>query len=185
VLTGEYRQEASDVRLALERGDYNCLSALVIYWQLSREANLDLQIWSRPGHVYLVNAANGERIEPASPNWFQQGAETADVPMDAASRQITSTQLLGKFYYNRGVIALRQGQYAEGLRLVRTSLALDPHDREAHANLLAGLNNWAAALYRQSRYAEARELIEQGLAIEPRFAPLVANERLVGHQARP
>src|SRR5262245_61004994 len=45
LLMGEYKTEASDVRLALSRGDFNCLSSLAIYFDLCRVSGLDVQIW--------------------------------------------------------------------------------------------------------------------------------------------
>ena len=96
-----------------------------------------------------------------------------------AARRITPQQLLGKFYYNRGVQLLAHEEYAAGLELVRTALRLDPQDHDARENLLAGLNNWAAQHLRARRYGEAAGLIRQGLAIEPAYGPLVANQRLL------
>ena len=182
VLVGDYQRDASDVRVAIRSGNYNCLSAVALFWHLSQEAELDVRIVSQPGHVYLVNAASGERIEPASPNWTPDWNEKRYSRSPCTPRRITPIQLLGKFYYNRGVLLLQQGGYAEGLALIKTSLALDPDDREAQGNLVAGLNNWAVALGREKRFAEARELIEQGLVVDRNFQPLVANLRYVQHQ---
>src|ERR1044072_2105182 len=44
-LTGGYQHDASDVRRTLARGEYNCLTALVIYVDLCRAAGLDIEIW--------------------------------------------------------------------------------------------------------------------------------------------
>jgi tetratricopeptide (TPR) repeat protein len=96
-----------------------------------------------------------------------------------AARQISPVELLGKFYYNRGVQRLEEHQYAEGLALLRIALQLDPADLDARENLVAGLNNWAAQQCRAGSYGRAAELIEQGLALDAAFAPLVANQRLV------
>ncbi|HEX5105281.1 MAG TPA: hypothetical protein VFV87_15785 [Pirellulaceae bacterium] len=171
ILQGTYRQDASDLRLALRGEAFNCLSALALYCEFGREAGLDLEIWSQPGHVYLVERASGARNDPAS----HQSAARAE----SAARQLTPVQLVGKFYYNCGVLALKAGRYEEGVSLVRRSLQLDPLDGEAQKNLLAGLNNWAVDLCRHQRYAAARELIEAGLAIDAGFEPLVANARYV------
>jgi tetratricopeptide (TPR) repeat protein len=176
VLTGNYQSAAFDLRQTLRLGDYNCLSALAIYYDLARDAGIELQIWSRPGHVHLVCEVTGERIEPGDADW--QGERTGRLTPPA--RLITSRELVGKFYYNRGLVLLQQGRHAEGLELIRTSLRLDPHDPEARSNLLAGLNNWAVTLVQQDRVAEARLLIGQGLRIDAGYAPLVANARLLG-----
>jgi len=176
LLTGEYRLVASDLRVTLSAGDYNCLSSLVLCWDLCRASDLDLEIWLVRGHVFLrANTETGSTVvEPGSPQWTSQSAVRR-----TTARQITPVELLGKFYYNRGVELLRDRQYAEGIELLKTSLALDPADDDARANLVAGLNNWAVEHCRAARYDAAAALIGQGLSLDPDFAPLVANEQLV------
>jgi len=179
VLIGNYRADASDLRPAIRGGDFNCLSAAALYWDLATEAGIDLEIWSRPGHVYLVEPGSGIVIEPGSKSWGTVPPVNDSLGRPNAARQITPLQLVGKFYYNRGLTLLQQARHAEGLDCIRASLQLDPGDREARGNLLAGLNNWAVTLCGQERFSEARLLIEQGLAIDAAYGPLVANARYV------
>ena len=174
LLIGSYQPAASDLRLALGRGDYNCLSAAALGFDLCRAAGIELEIWSRPGHVWL-QTAEGTAIEPAS---LPTSTPSLALRVGVA-RQISPQELLGRFYYNRGVQLLARGQYAEGLALMRKALELDPRDADARENLLAGINNWAAEHLRAKRYREAARLIRQGLAIEPAYGPLVANQRLL------
>jgi tetratricopeptide (TPR) repeat protein len=166
ILTGSYQADTFDLRQTIRTGNYNCLSAAAIHWERSRRAGVELQIWSRPGHVWLVNP-------------------TTSIAHDSAARQITPLALVGKFYYNRGLVLLQAGRHAEGLACMRNALRLDPADREARGNLLAGLNNWAAALCREQRFGEARLLIDQGLAIDAGYAPLVAHARYLRAQRSP
>ena len=182
VLVGDYRSNASDLESAIRGGDFNCLSAAALYWDLAAQVGIPLQIWSRPGHVCLLEPESGLVIEPGSRSWGSRSPASVSRQNVSASRQITPLQLVGKFYYNRGLLLLQQGRHAEGLACIRASLRLDPGDREARGNLLAGLNNWAVTLCGQDRFAEAGLLIEQGLAIDAAYAPLVANARYV--QAR-
>jgi len=176
ILTGKYQTTASDLRLALGEGDFNCLSALAIYFDLCQSAGLDVEIWMTRGHVYLCASQDGETvmIEPGSPHW-----NARQLPSSARARQLSPAALLAKFYYNRGIGLLEDHQFAAGLDLLKTSLALDPEDGDARANLVAGLNNWAVDHCRAQRYRDAAPLIQQGLLLDPCFAPLVANERLV------
>ena len=173
-LVGRYVASASDLRTTLARGDYNCLTALVIHWDLSCRCGLSLEMGTQPGHVQLL-LAEGIAIEPGT----RQALGLRRGSIGTESRRLTVPELLGKFYYNRGIEKLRAGEYAAGLALLETSLQLDPADRDARENLAAGLNNWAVEHCRRERYDLAAPLIAQGLAIEPAFAPLVANERLV------
>lgn len=185
ILVGEYRKEASDLTLAISRGDYNCLSATAMYWDLAREAGWELEIWSLPGHVFLRCPQQDVTINPAAQDWTAAIAAARDVSSATVARKLTPQQLVGKFYYNRGLLALERRDYVEGIQCLRQSLALDPQDKEARVNLLAGLNNWAVELCRQERYASAHALLCQGLAINPDFAPLVSNERSVREKLTP
>jgi hypothetical protein len=99
--------------------------------------------------------------------------------MSTARRLLTPLELLGKFYYNRGVAQLSRQEFAEGLALVTYSIRLDPQDRDARMNFVAGINNWAAAHCAAGPYQRAVSLIDVGLRIDPHFAPLLANQQLV------
>jgi hypothetical protein len=183
VLVGRYDATASDLRQTLARGDYNCLSAVAIFYDMCQAAEIELEIWAAPGHVYL-RSGEGETIEPGIRELgvTEQGdiIERLTPPARLAdARRITPVELLGRFYYNRGVLALRASEFSTGTALLRTSLRLDPRDADARENLLAGINNWAVAEIGAKRYGRAAELIADGLAIDKTYSPLVANERLV------
>ena len=115
-----------------------------------------------------------QAFEPSTTEWLARSL--ANLP---GARTLSPVELVGKFYYNRGVEQLRATNYEAGLSLLRTSLALDADDNDARANLVAGLNNWAVEQAKAGRLSEAVSLIEQGLALDPKFAPLIANEQFV------
>jgi len=191
LLIGRYRSTASDLRLLLGQGDYNCLSAAVVFADLCREAGIELEFCLQPGHLYVRTPAGGgqhagQRIEPASPRWQPSlgqhgGLERgpSSVELDGVARRLSTGELLAKLYYNRGLVRLAEHDYPAGLALLRISQVLDPADRDARQNLVAGLNNWAARCCRQRQYQEAARLIQQGLLVEPGYLPLRANERLI------
>ncbi|MEX2172891.1 MAG: hypothetical protein WD872_00930 [Pirellulaceae bacterium] len=178
ILVGRYDPRASDLGRTLRDGDFNCLTALVLYYEFCRRADVPLEIWSRPGHVYCRLPKSSQRIEPTLRNWLtatQLQATTETRP----ARRITPVELVGRCYYNRGVELLQRRQFAQGLALLEIARRLDPADTDARANLLAGLNNWALALSARGEHSAADRLIARGLAIDPRFPPLVANARLL------
>src|SRR5439155_9293563 len=156
LLTGRYDATASDLRLTIAKGDFNCLSSLAIYLDLCQACELPVQVWLARGHVFLraADETGTMDIEPGTPQW-NDGATIRR----SGLRQITLVELLGKFYYNRGVELLKEQQFAEGNELLRISLDLDPMDRDARANLVAGLNNWAVDYLRTGRYDAAADLI--------------------------
>lgn len=176
VLVGAYDREASDLRLAIAEGNYNCLSSAALMYALACASDLPVEIRLERGHVNLQYAEPGQSpvvIEPESAGAAR--TEAATTPC----RLLTRVELLGKFYYNRGVQRLTRHEFAEGLELVAYSLRLDGRDHNARENFVAGLNNWAAAHCAAGEYRRAAALIDVGLRLAPEFAPLLANEQLV------
>jgi len=181
VLTGRYDKQATDLRRVIATGDFNCLSATVLFGAVCERANISVEYWSQPGHVYCRLSERGQRIEPASRQW---GSAPQSLQASAPARRITPVQLVGKFYYNRGVEQLQRREFEAGIASLRRASQLDPLDADAPANLLAGLNNWALALVEQDQPVAAAALIGRGLAIDPGFAPLVANRRYLAERVR-
>jgi tetratricopeptide (TPR) repeat protein len=176
ILCGRYDRAASDLRRPLTSGDYNCLSAAALYLDLCQACGIETTIRLSRGHVSLVVSAEGRDmiVEPGSPLWQPRRANSPD-----ECRSISEVELLAKFYYNRGVEALKAGQFQSGIQLLETSLAIDPDDNDAHANLAAGLNNWAVTHCRAGQYEEAAAIVLRGRAVDPAFGPLLANEAFI------
>ena len=176
VLCGMYDPLVNDLRLTFARGDFNCLTSLAISLDLSQAGDLPIEIYLEGGHV-RAGANIEDRIvvvEPGTPQW-----QIRPDAMQPAGRRISPIELLGKFYYNRGVEQLKEERFAEGIELLQRSLEFDPDDANARANLAAGFNNWAVEQLRADRSGEAAALIKEGLRIDPSFAPLLANQQLV------
>jgi tetratricopeptide (TPR) repeat protein len=198
ILQGPYVRTASDLRLAIEHGSYNCLTSVALFFDLGQAAGMTMEIWTRPGHAYLkLRTARGPvpwepGVPPVKGVLVARPApdETSDAPgslppdgrktpLLPPSRRLTPRQFLGRFYYNRAVEQLQAGQYPAALGLLSMSLTLDPTDADARQNYLAGLNNWAVASWRRGEVGFAVQLIQQGLKLEPTYGPLQANQRLL------
>src|SRR5439155_24762445 len=100
LLTGRYDATASDLRLTIAKGDFNCLSSLAIYLDLCQACELPVEIWLAQGHVFL-RAASDAGATDIEPGTMQRNRRTT--LRRHGLRQITPVELLGKFYYNRGV----------------------------------------------------------------------------------
>jgi hypothetical protein len=175
VLTGVYQRDASDIRQTLAAGHYNCLSSAALLFALSEAAGLDAQIRLQHGHVNL------QAVQPTGAVVIEPGAAIATQPVPAAApaRLLSQSQLLAKFFYNRGIELLERQHFADGLTLLASSIRLDPRDSDARTNFIAGVNNWAAACCAAGHYDQAATLITVGLRLAPDFAPLIANQQLV------
>lgn len=190
ILTGKYKAECTEVQRTLESGDYNCVTATILYLELCRRHGLEGTAIAVPGHVYC--RWQGDDVQTTCKEWFdvREGRATSAVAnaiakqlaaQTAKPRELTNVQLLGKVYYNRGVSRLEQHDYAAAIALLKTSLQLDPNDEPARNNLLAAHNNWALQLCDQGDYTAAAAKLADGRAIDSQYVPLQTNDLYI-HQ---
>jgi hypothetical protein len=184
VLTGGYREDASNVAATLRGGPYNCLSAAILFIDLAREAGFDAQAVQAPGHVYCQVRApadapreDWQNIELTAPDHFQRSRATHGPQRDDTHRVLSAVELVGLVYFNRGIEALARRQFAAAAAANLTALTLDPASRTAADNLLATMNNWALALAREGNPAEALRIVKTARQIAPDHAHLWTNER--------
>ncbi len=186
ILTGDYCATCSDVGVTLETGDFNCLTATILFISAARQHGLGVAALATEGHVFCEAGGDSpRRIETTCARWFELddshtgGACSSHAhPRPAANsfaRPLTDVQLIAKVYYNRGVAHFRASQFEQGLALTRISLQLDPDDNIARGNILAGLNNWALDLCRRGEHARAVELIEEVRRLDANYPTLEEN----------
>jgi tetratricopeptide (TPR) repeat protein len=188
VLTGSYRVSCNALQETLACGDFNCLTATLLYQCLADQADLTLATMSTPTHVWVRLDATDTDIEPTCPNWFaadethRRDIRAARISSDRrpsgalAAQPLTTLQLLAKIYYNRACASLERQQFEAAVAALDSSRKLDPHDPTARENLLAALNNWALAECDAGRCEPALRLIRDGRRLAENYAPLAANE---------
>ncbi len=197
ILHGGYRIDCTDLRVALDEGRFNCVSASVLFQCLAERCGLTVSGLEMPGHAMSrVHLSDGPLdIETTCAAWFRlmddpkrQAQSVRDTlgtaPADpgAAAREISSVGLVAMVYYNRGVDLLAEGRYAEAALANSRALFLDPGNETARGNLLATVNNWAIALGQSGRFDEAIAMLEAGLALDPHYGPFRLNYAHVQHQ---
>jgi hypothetical protein len=189
ILAGKFHPSATLLQDTLATGNYNCVTATILYHDLCARCDVPAEIVAQSGHVHSrLPGPPSEEIETTRRDWFTREAEPppAAAKIKSASitvcRVISPTQLLGRVYYNRALAALERQQFAPAIDLLHLSLALDAHDRDARENLLAGFNNWALALSEAGDHAAAAEKITAGLAFDGNYQPLRVNELHVHQQ---
>lgn len=198
ILTGGYQLDCTDLRLALDQGRFNCVSASVLFNCLAENFGLSAAGLEIPGHAMsrLVLAEETLDVETTCPEWFRLideprrqavmvektlGAETAGRSPGPA-RVVSPVELVATIYYNRGVDFLSQERFAEAISANAKALRLDRASETARGNLLATLNNWAIALAAEERYVEAAQRLDRGFALDPTYATFQANYVHVHHQ---
>ncbi len=195
ILTGEYQLNATLLDNTLDSGDYNCLSSAILFRSLAAQHGLEVEIMEIPGHVFCRMKDDRDCvIETTCPNWFevmhdQDAKSAAQQHLPAEARQHASpptplrhAQILARIYYNRGVSALADENYAEALAHTRRCLQIDPSYTLARQNELAGLNNWALLLCREESFAGAVEKLAELRRCDETFPQLAANELYIYQQ---
>lgn len=182
ILRGQFRPTATLVQETLATGDFNCVTATILFHDLCARCGVSAEIVAQSGHVCSrLGHPHPTEVETTRSDWFTRPATEAK-PAEAARRVITPTALLGRIYYNRALAALEQREFAAAIQLLENALALDPLDRDAQENLLAGLNNWALALCEAGDHAGAAERVAMGLKLNAEYPPLRSNELHVHQQ---
>jgi len=189
ILAGKFLPSATLLQTTLVSGDFNCVTATVLYYDLCMQAGVPVEILAQSGHVNCRLLSGGhEEVETTRRDWFAKLAaeqfESVVVakPRVEDRRAISPVQLLGRIYYNRALAALEQRDFAAAVNLLQVSIMLDEQDRDARENLLAGLNNWALSLCAAGEFSTAAEKIATGLKLDSKYQPLRTNELHVHQQ---
>jgi tetratricopeptide (TPR) repeat protein len=181
VLTGGYRLESTDLRDALDRGRFNCVSASVLFRCLAAEFGLAACGLEVPGHVMVrLRLADGPfDVETTCARWFHLVGEEA--PRDAKMggprrrREVSDIELTAMIYYNRGIDLLAEKRFPQAAAANAKALRLAPSNAVARGNFLATLNNWAIDLGSSDHETEAAALLRQGMAIDPHYETFTVN----------
>jgi tetratricopeptide (TPR) repeat protein len=173
LLTGTYQITASSPAETLRSGDYNCLSATILFQAVCQRLALPAQAMGTTGHVYSrVGTELPIDVETTLPEWRQSTMRQQSV----TARELTDVQLLAKVYYNRGVRLLQERDYREALQSAWHSCQLDPADTVARRNLLASINNWALELCEENEYQAASSLLSHGRQLDASYRPFDTND---------
>lgn len=180
-LTGKYDADCSSLVRTLDSGDYNCVTATILYQRVAEFCGESPQALATSSHVLtrLAGPTGDWFVETTCPSWTPVTlddcpAKTREAAL--AGRELSAEELLGKVFYNQGVASLRGREFSAAADSLRAAIRLDPLDQAARENLLATLNNWALAECDAGRYENATRRLCEGLAIDPRYGPLQAND---------
>ena len=189
ILRGQYQTSCNQLGRTIDQGNFNCLSATILYNCLGAEFGLPLVAVETSGHVLsrlledrpfdlettypawfeLVN--NPERRAAVHPQLYGDGCRWPDT-----LRRTTAVQLVARIYYNQGVELFHQQQFTAAVAATRASLRLDRGHKPAQGNLLAGLNNAALARCDHGKFEQAARLLDEVRRIDPHYPPLAAND---------
>ena len=197
LLTGEYNIENTNPADSFETGNYNCVSATVLFNSLAKRVGLDVCGLEMSGHV-LSRAKYGTRVadlETTCPGWFSQknNREVQKVAkpeidnteyrtnelvqISRKTREITDVQLVAAIYYNQGYDHWQANRLPESTVATAKALLLDPENENAWGNLVGAVNNIALGFsMEQKRHDIAAGLLDQIELMDPGFKDLKSNQ---------
>lgn len=168
-LYGQYQPELYDVGQTLENGDFNCLTATILFYSLCQAQAIQVQVVWEPSHVQCwvpTSESTGILVETtASAATHAVGPQMPSSQL--ADRRLSISQLVAKVFYNRGVCELRRQNFRHALATTWVSSMLDPGDEPARNNHRACLNNWAFAASQRNDLVLARRLLEARQSFAP------------------
>ena len=180
-LHGEYRADLFDVGQTIKTGEFNCLTATVLFHSICKANSIDVRVLWEPSHVQCwapMSGSTGYVVET-----------TASSPTNAVSpltniskikgRPLSPTEFVGKIFYNRGVRALNNDQYPTALISTWACCVLDDADRPAQSNLRACINNWALFSAQQENVAMVQRLFDVGMKLDPKYEPFSRNRAIL------
>lgn len=173
LLTGNYVANCADLAITFETGDYNCITATILYVALVSEIGLTPEAQHAPGHVWVQLRELPQPVETTCRTWFSLPGSEHQPRVGSA---LTPAALVGKLYFNRGLQSLDQHNYAAATAAFQRSTQLDPTDTAAKQNWLAALNNGALAFCEQRDFTTAETYLAQASQIDPEYPPLQANQ---------
>lgn len=180
LLTGDYDEDQNALSKALLEGNYNCVSATILFQILTDRAGLPTVAMQTRGHVWCRLLSRPELdIETTCPTWFllephDQGQSPAIQAANEA-RTLSTRGLAAKIPYNKASQAATQGDYPGAIEYLNFALSLDPQDRAAMRNRSAILNNWAVACITQKDCQTALDILKRMESQTPHDPDLEVN----------
>ena len=182
-----YQAHATTLLDVLDAGQFNCVSATVLYLIAAKEAGLDARAVLLPSHARAAVVVDGKHVvvETTSRAGFDASAETArevqqrlrpvregdaiELYNDERGTEVDDVALLGVVYTNLSVAAKERGDLDAAQALdARAELFVAPSARpllrQVRASMLGGL---AIERLNQGRTAEAVDLALEAAQVAP------------------
>ena len=180
LLSADYVPTADSLAHLMQTGEYNCLSASLMFLALCQHHHVDAQLVTMPGHVRVhLDAFPNVDIETTCPRWRDA---VVPIPTDGW-RRLTTMEVIAKVYYNRATRAIERRDWGAAVGFADLACLLDPADRSAADNRITALNEWALANWQLGDGARAERLLEKGLVLDPDNEVIRSNHVLIRQHA--
>jgi hypothetical protein len=173
-----YSEDQSRLMGIFETGEFNCISASLLYVVLARHFDLRLQGVMLPSHAFIqLNLSDGRRIdvettsasgydqvhdeafyERNNSEWFSsRGLQPATYADYLKRERISATELAARNMLNQHTVSSRMDE-ADSVRLAEISAFIDPRNSMAQEKRLYFYNREIHALVVQQDWATLKRL---------------------------
>jgi len=187
-----YKSEQTTLLEILNGGNFNCVSATLLYNLLALERGYETRVVVMPGHVYSQVRVGGDWIDaestsPAGFNPVRRRENTMpgrafieDQGANAKKSFIPTSQLVGLLYYNRGTLTHNQGEHSASASLLVRGLYIFPEHIESQENFLVIMIEWARRENEMGRTSLALNICgEAEKALGPRKELTLLRENVI------
>jgi|GEM_PF-1634971 len=195
-----YVSTADGLDAVLERGEFNCLSASLLYGMVARSFGLDVQVVEIPRHVYVRLFVDQRRIEVEStsrtgfdlrpkldlgttslsdPGYGSNAAGAGVLPPLSGTlpEGVDLERAVGFLWHNRGRRALEEGEALRAARAFLEESRLQPAGSTPSETLGMFLARAFRVAYEAGNFEDAYRIAEIGIQILP--GQTTARDRLL------
>jgi hypothetical protein len=195
-----YVSTADGLDAVLDRGEFNCLSASLLYGMVARSFGLEVQVVEIPRHVYVRLFVDQRRIEvestsrtgfdlrpkldlspvsPSDPGYGSNASAPGAPPPLIASlpEGVDLERAVGFLWHNRGRRALEEGEAVRAARSFLEESRLEPTEASHQDTLGMFLARAFRMAYEAGNFRDAYLIAEIGIQIFP--GQTTARDRLL------
>src|SRR5260221_12378298 len=172
----------TDLHTILDDKKFNCVSSAVLYNVIGRRLGMELRAVEIPGHVYSILVLGDKTIRVETTNAAGFNLDKSPKGKSEKSgdnhREIGELGLAAVIAYNHGVDLAREHKHHEAILANFRAMSLDPSNRAAADNALAGFANWGIELAKAGKFEEALNVAAVGLDLAPSHPALTNNQKV-------
>jgi len=179
-----YKEKATTLFDIMNRKEYNCVAATVLYNLLCDDVGLSTEAFETPTHVYTIftNVAQQVMVENTSPMGFNimknlqryskyllqyyPKNESLKIGLDriyayehANGRRIDNTELLGLIAYNLAVFSYEQKNYEKAFQDVQIAQYFNADSRSNRKFEISLYYRWGEMLFNNRKFYQAFEVM--------------------------
>lgn len=182
-----YDASATDLTRLLNRGEYNCVSATLLYVVLARELQIPAATLCRGQHcrVGIQDGANWLPLETTCATCqglsaLKPAVQPVLIGGDPQNERLLNERgLVGLFWFNRAIDDIKAKRYRAAVAANLVALSWDAQNVDARTNLLASLNNLGLDAAKVGDVSNATRWLVHASEVGPQDPTTLHNRRYV------